>query len=191
MLDDDCLPEALTVLNESFHASCSVYDVYKQRCKYLKDGREGDFYVMQCPDWVQVLALTPDQDIILVNQYRVGIKHFQLESPGGALNPGESPEAGAARELLEETGYAGSAAVHMGFSYPNPALQNNRVHYVLIANCTYQAKPSQDPMENIQVKRYPLAEAFAMLKDGTMQHALVISAFYFLEQYLAKTSYGK
>lgn len=187
MVDEDIGPEPLTVLTESFHAHCSVYSVYKQRCKYLKNGREGDFYVMQCPDWVQVLALTPERNIVLVKQYRVGIRDFQLETPGGGLNPDESPEAGAARELLEETGYAGSEAVHLGFNYPNPALQNNKVHYVCIHNCMHQAKPSQDPMEDIQAGVYSLEEAFAMLKEGVLQHALVVNAFYFLQNYLAKT----
>lgn len=185
MQKDDLLPQSLRVLSESFHADCKVYSVYKQRCQYPLDGREGDFYIMRCPDWVQVLALTRELKLILVKQYRMGIQALQLETPGGALETGESPELGAARELLEETGYVGASPVCIGSSYPNPALQNNRVYYVLISDCCYQGSPSQDPMEDLSVHRYSLPEVFALRKKGTFQHALVLNAFYFLEQYLA------
>lgn len=186
MHKEEPLPKPLKVLCESFHADCKIYSVYKQRCQYPADGREGDFYIMRCPSWVQVLALTEEAKIILVKQYRIGIKAFQLETPGGALDAGESPEAGGARELLEETGYVGSSPVCIGFSYPNPALQDNKVYYVLISDCKYQGSPYKDPMEDLTVHLYPLDEAFALRKKGEVQHALVLNAFYFLEQFLAQ-----
>lgn len=191
MQDDELdgpLPQSLSVLSESLYADCKVYTVYKQRCRYLLDGREGDFYTMRCPNWVQVLALTREGQLILVKQYRIGIQAFQLETPGGALDPGESPEAGAARELLEETGYVGAKPLCIGSSYPNPALQENTVYYVLIRDCYYQASPYHDPMEDLTIHLYPLTEAFASRKKGLFKHALVLNAFYFLEQYLSQDS---
>ncbi|MBU1702225.1 MAG: NUDIX domain-containing protein [Candidatus Eisenbacteria bacterium] len=93
-----------------------------------RTGDEAPYYVMECADWVNVVALTDDDQLVLVRQYRFGRETFTLEIPGGVVERGEDPAIAAARELREETGYACGAIEPLGWHEPNPAIQNNRVH---------------------------------------------------------------
>jgi len=94
-------------------------------------GEEHDFYVVEAPDWVNVIAVTPDNQVVLIKQYRHGIKSVTLEIPGGTVEPGESPIEAGKRELLEETGYASDNWVCIGKVHPNPAMQNNNCYTFL------------------------------------------------------------
>ena len=78
------------------------------------------------PDWINVIPLTDDGQVVMVRQYRFGIEGFTLEIPGGMCDPGEPPLEAARREMREETGYAPSEMIELGWVHPNPPLQNNR-----------------------------------------------------------------
>ncbi len=149
-----------------------------------RDGREDDFLWLDAPQWGLALALTPDDKILMVRQWRFGAAEFSWEPPGGIIDAGECPLKAVARELLEETGYAGDAPEDLGWLYTNPALQKNRANFALIRNCAKVAEPTPDPNEDIEVKAFALPEAFAMAADGRIRHMGCAAALFKLAAHL-------
>ena len=179
-------PSHWRVLSERLHADCRIYRIYEQECMHPVDGRKGAFYVMRCTDWVQVLPITEEGDIILVNQYRFSSGELSWEVPGGVMDAtDESPEATAARELVEETGFVGEPGEVIASNYPNPALQANKVHFVLIKNCKKVAGQNLDPNEELEVKTVSIKTAMQMLSDGEITHGIAINSLFYLSSYLA------
>jgi ADP-ribose pyrophosphatase len=135
------------------------------------------FSLIDCADWVNVLALTDDQRVVLVRQYRPGIDRVCLEIPGGIIDPGEDPCAAATRELAEETGYTGGTLEVIGKVAPNPAIQSNALYTVLVRGVTLTQPPTPDDGEVLAVETASLAECQRLLLDGDIDHALVMVAF--------------
>src|SRR5664279_4692538 len=106
---------------------------------------------MHAPDWVNVLALTPDHRLVLVRQFRFGVDAFSLEIPGGVMEPDEDPVAAGLRELREETGFTGRGARLLGSVHPNPAIQSNRCHIVLVEEAVRTEALEWDADEEIEV----------------------------------------
>lgn len=140
-------------------------------------GRAHDFTRLECPDWVHVIAITANDELLVVEQFRHGIDASTLEGVGGVCEPGEDPEAAARRELLEETGHQGSTWVSLGWCTPNPAVQDNRCHFYLALECVPVAELDLDPSEELRVWAMPWAEWEAKLRGGSIHHALVLAAF--------------
>lgn len=161
-------------------AGFRVFGVQSVSRRSRTSRREGEFQVIHSPDWVNVIALTPGGDVVLVEQYRHGTDAVTVEIPGGMVDPGEDHATAAARELAEETGYTGAPPILLGTVHPNPAIQNNACSTWLIANARRTAPPRPDDDEEIDVITRPLAGIDALVADGTITHALVIAAFTFL-----------
>lgn len=137
--------------------------------------------VLRGNNWVNVIALTPQREVVLIEQYRHGIEEVTLEIPGGLINKDERPEVGGARELREETGYAGDEAVLLGTVHPNPAFQSNLCHTILVKNARKVGEPELDGGEDIAVHLTPLHDIPGLIREGKITHSLVMVAFYWLE----------
>ena len=147
------------------------------------EGPAHEFLVLDCPDWVNVIPITPQGEVILIRQWRQGIAASSLEIPGGMVDPGETPAQAAARELCEETGYEPGRLEELGWVHPNPALFNNRCHSFLARDAIRVAEPRLEETEQIEVVKRPLAELARQVRDGGITHALVLAALclYLLE----------
>lgn len=154
-----------------------------------RTGIEKDFFKLDFPRWVNIVACTNKNEIVLIRQYRFGTDQIEMEIPGGAVNDGEPPLEAGLRELLEETGYAGEDARIIGKVCPNPAIQDNVCYTVLVENVKKVAKPRLDEMEDIEVLIMSEADAFALIKDGTVDHGLVLNALMFYALARKKTIY--
>lgn len=139
--------------------------------------RSGDFAVLQSPDWCNVVAVTPDDRIVLVEQFRFGVGVHSLEIPGGIVDPGEDPAASAARELLEETGYAGDPPVALGALSANAAILTNRVHSFAVTNATRRGNQALDEHEEIRVLTVPAADIPGLIRAGRIHHSVIVAAW--------------
>jgi 8-oxo-dGTP pyrophosphatase MutT (NUDIX family) len=156
-----------------------MFQHFKVRRRSPHTAREHDFTRLLCPDWVNVVAFTAPEhggELLLVEQFRHGIDASTLEVIGGVCNPGEDPAATARRELLEETGHVSEQWLGLGSCAPNPAVQNNRCHFFLALGCAPVAELDLDPSEELRVWAAPWAEAERMLREGALDHALVLAA---------------
>lgn len=157
-----------------------VFDVTLHEAEHPVTGRVRTFSVIRTLDWVNVLALTPDDEVVLVRQFRHGTRSQTLEIPGGSIEPGEAPAIAAARELREETGYEAGRWLELGVVEPNPAIQGNRCFTWLALDARPTAAVEPDDGEVIAVELHPLQSLPALVRGGAISHALVVCAFYHL-----------
>ena len=136
------------------------------------------YYVWEMLDWVNVVPLTDDGHIILVNQYRHAAQRRFYEFPGGTTEPGkdEPPEDAARRELREETGYEPAELSYLGHHYPNPGIQNNRMHVYLATGCTVVGEPLLDTYEDIEVESVQVQEFVQAVEQGRPMHSLMMAS---------------
>lgn len=153
--------------------------IARARFDTLENPRTGERMrrlVLETPDWVNVVALTPEKHVVLVRQFRFGTETVTTEIPGGVVDPGESPEEAARRELAEETGYTSKRWSSLGFVEPNPAFLGNRCHHFLAEEVRRTEEVDPDPGEDIVVSTLPLDEIPGEIAAGRVLHSLVICA---------------
>lgn len=142
-------------------------------------GNPHTFWVIEPPDWVNVVALTADGQLVLVEQWRHGTGAVTLEIPGGMIDPGESPVDAARRELLEETGYAAKTLTFLGRVEPNPAIQSNRCTTFLALDCEQVGETHFDTTEECVLRLEPAVGVADLVRSGQIDHSLVVAALSF------------
>jgi 8-oxo-dGTP pyrophosphatase MutT (NUDIX family) len=136
------------------------------------------YYVIEVPDWTNMVIITKDERIVLVKQYRHAFGSTTLELPGGMLEDGESPMTSAIREMQEETGYVSEEVEFLMKISPNPALHNNTAYFFLAKNAEILASTNFDPYEDIIIETFSKEELKQLLKDGKLQHGVQLGAIY-------------
>ena len=145
------------------------------------------FYVNDVPDFVVVVAVTVDGDFIFVRQYRHGTRQILLELPAGCMEPTDAdPAAGAARELFEETGYAGSEPVFLCKVAPNAACISNFAHCYLITDCKRVSGQHLDATEDLEIVVMSAEETKKLMTNGGLVQAVHVAAMYYAEKLLNK-----
>jgi 8-oxo-dGTP pyrophosphatase MutT (NUDIX family) len=163
------------------HADCRVFRVLRKTARHPARTTGADFFVLDSADWVNVIALTPTGELVMVTQYRFGIEALSLEIPGGIIEAGEDPVEAGRRELIEETGFGGGTARLLGSIRPNPAIQQNRCHLVFIDGVTPQAGLEWDEHEELLVSPMPVDDVLKLARNGGITHALVLNALFLFE----------
>jgi 8-oxo-dGTP pyrophosphatase MutT (NUDIX family) len=174
-------PSRWEKLGHATQVRTRIFDLLSARFRHPVRGTERDFVIVQAPDWVNVVALTPDGRLVLVRQFRYGINEFSLEIPGGVMEPGEDPVTAGLRELREETGYTGAPAKLLGSIHPNPAIQSNRCHFVFVEEAVRAHELEWDPDEEIQISAERADDVLALARNGGITHGLVLNALMLFE----------
>jgi ADP-ribose pyrophosphatase len=173
-------PSVWPLLSSRVLGDYRVFCVRGERTRSPRTGLPHDFYVLECPDWANVVALTPRNEVVLVRQFRAGTRSITLEIPGGSVERGESPLAAVRRELREETGHAARTWKRIGVVHPNPAIQGNRCSTFLARGCREVGELTPDEGEDLAVELVPLRRVPDLIRRGRITHSLVIAAFHFL-----------
>ncbi len=181
MSEHEQQPARWDKLGEGILTHTRIFDLRTAHYRHPVRKTERDFYVVHSPDWVNVIALTPDHQLVLVKQFRFGVDDFSVEIPGGVMDLGEDPLAAGLRELREETGYVGQNARVIGRVHSNPAILSNACHIILVEQVVRSEEQQWDSDEEIEVLVKPVDEVMAWAQSGRITHSLVLDAlFYFL-----------
>ena len=139
------------------------------------------YYVMEFLNWVNIVPLTTDRKIVLVEQYRHAAAEVFLEIPGGSMDlpidgKSEDPLEAAVRELREETGYVPTRTELVCSHFPNPSMQNNLMHTFIGYDCKLVQAPEPDQYEDIRVVTKTIPEVVELLLSGQMTHSIVTAS---------------
>lgn len=137
------------------------------------------YYVLEYPNWGNVVALTDDNKVILIRQYRHAAGEVILELPGGCIETGESLEEGIKRELLEETGYAFNNFELLCTLYANPATGNNKTHCFLATGGKKIQEQALDGSEEIVVELVSIVKVKELLVNNQFGQALHTSGIFY------------
>jgi 8-oxo-dGTP pyrophosphatase MutT (NUDIX family) len=160
---------------------CAVFTVSRTLTESPNTGKRHSFFRIDSVDWVNVVPVTPAGEIVMVRQYRHGLREVTLEIPGGMVDPGETPQQAAARELLEETGHRAQRIEPLGSVNPNPALFGNRLFAFAAHGCEKVAEVANESTEETVVELVAPAALRRLLREGRIDHGLVMAALYFFD----------
>jgi len=167
-----------SVVSSEIVYRCAIFALRRDRSRSPRSGQTHEFHVLEAGDWVNVVPLTADGRVVLVRQFRHGIRDLTLEVPAGLIDPIDaSPAAAAARELREETGYASPHLVPLGVVHPNPAILNNRCHMFVAYDAQPVAAPQWDRTEELIIETVRRDELPHLILSGAVSNALTLVAF--------------
>jgi 8-oxo-dGTP pyrophosphatase MutT (NUDIX family) len=169
--------ENWSLLKSVDHSEHRIMRVRHDWYRFEPTGAERDFVVLEFPDWVNVIPVTEDGQIVLVRQYRHGLLASTWETPGGVIDRDEEPLHAAVRELLEETGYAAANVRLLGRVSPNPAVQGNWSYSFLAEGCRFTGSRNLDPFEDIEVKLFAMEDVPTMIRQEEICNSMVINSF--------------
>jgi len=132
--------------------------------------------VLETRSWVNVVALTPARELVVVRQYRFGTQSVTTEIPGGVIDPGEESQSAAQRELREECGHTAARWTYLGCTEPNPAFHDNLCHHWLAEDCVRTHEQELDAGEDIEIGVVTFAEMRRRIHAGEVRHSLVVTA---------------
>jgi ADP-ribose pyrophosphatase len=170
------------ILSSKVSADYKIFRIRVDEAVSPRTHASGAFYTLQSNHWVNVIPLTHDREVVMIRQYRHGSRRVTLEIPGGIVDEADPKEA-AIRELFEETGYRGQKVSLLGSTNPNPAIFDNQCYTYLVEDAAKAGDAALEADEDIEVELVPLSSIPALIRDGTIDHALVIVAFHFFFQH--------
>ena len=144
------------------------------------------FYINEYPEWVNALALTKEGKVLMVRQYRHGIRHTGMELPGGVAEEGESMEEAVRREIREETGYEFGQLVYLGKISANPSTTNNFMHMFLATDGEKKGEQELDETEELEVHLLDMEEVKQLVKVNRIMQSLHVNCIMYALAHLGE-----
>jgi ADP-ribose pyrophosphatase len=168
-----------------------IFTIRSDRKTSPRTGKEHDFFIIDSVNWVNVIALTPQRELVMIEQYRHGSDTVELEIPGGMIDAHDaSPIAGGVRELREETGYEGEQPQIIGQVFPNPAIMSNTCFTILVQNCQLEHPVEWDQGEDLITRLVPAADIPGLVAGGKIRHSLVVVALFHFDLWQRSAGQG-
>jgi len=165
------------IIESKKNLNTGFFSITTNRCRSPRTGQEHDFYVIDFPNWVQIIPITSDDQIVMVRQYRHGCGRIFLELPGGLIDENDlNPDQTAKRELLEETGYRAENLMLLTRIYPQPAILSNMGLTYVAREVKKAAEPHFDATEDIEVCLVKLQKIPEMIRSGEINHGQTVMA---------------
>ena len=163
----------------------TVFSVEKLACYHPQKKIKHDFYILNNPDWVNIVAVDKNGNVILVKQHRLGTDEYTIETVAGLIDPGEDPLQAASRELLEETGYKAETFILLKKLAANPAIMNNYIYFYCALDAHKVANQALDLAEDIEIVTLQTGEVINNMKNGAINHSIIVTALllFFMSPY--------
>jgi 8-oxo-dGTP pyrophosphatase MutT (NUDIX family) len=175
------------ILDSKNEKAYHIFTLRSEKSRNPRNGLVREVVILDFPEWISIIPLTEKNEVVMVRQFRHGVKEILLEIPGGLMDKEDaSPMRAAQRELVEETGYTSGNMECIGSLYPQPAVQSNRYHIFLARNAEKTQSLKLDEGEDIETVLVPLRNIPAMIQSGEICHAMVVTAFYYLALHMGK-----
>jgi 8-oxo-dGTP pyrophosphatase MutT (NUDIX family) len=155
---------------------CRIFTLNREIVRSPATGKRGEFFILDSPDWVNIIPVTADGQIVFVAQYRLGSRQISLETPAGLINPGEAVEAAAARELREETGYTARSWKVLGHTYANPAFMTNHFTAVVAEDVTLTDPTAWDEHEELEMRLISSDQVADLIATGAVDNSFSVLA---------------
>ncbi len=166
------------ILNRKTLHDYKLMQIEGKEVRSPRTGKSMDVMAIHFPAWVVVLALTAEQEVVMVNQYRHGSEDVHLELPGGLVDPDDlSPLQAAQRELLEETGYGSRNFRLIGECFPQPAILSNKCFFCLAMDAEFQQAQALDEGEDLEVVKIPIADIPLKIHSNSIDNGMSLLAF--------------
>jgi len=159
-------------------ADCRIFKVGESTSVCPRTQDEHQFYYIETADWVNIVPVTEDNQVVFIRQFRHGSEKITLEIPGGMVDPGEDASIAAVRECLEETGYEAKQVESLGVLNPNPAIFPNQLHTFVARDCRRIADIENTSTEHTEVELVPLDQLASLMQSGEIDHALVVATLW-------------
>jgi len=167
-------------IEEEYVGNYKIFDLFYYTRIHPTKKTKSKFVALKSPNWVNILPITSNKELVLVEQYRHGTDAISLEIPAGLIETNEEPTIAAERECREETGYVGLRQARLlGYVEPNPAFLGNKCYHYVWFDCERKFAQQFDENELISVKLVHLKEVRSLIENGVIRHSLVLSAITF------------
>ena len=157
---------------------CRVFTVSESTSISPRTGNDHKFFYIDTADWVNIVPITADDEVVFVRQFRHGSQEISLEIPGGMVDLGEDPQVAAVRECLEESGYQAGSVESLGVLNPNSALFPNKLHTYVARRVEAIGEIANTSSEHTEVELVPMKDLPGLLQSGAIDHALVAATLW-------------